>query len=88
MEIGQIIKGTVNELLGLNKDISLGRKKICYRCPLFSIKYGGICNDKLWINPKTGDISTEEKDEFIKGCGCRINAKTTLSSAECPIGKW
>lgn len=88
MEIGQIVKGTINEVLGLNKDISLERSKICYLCPLYSKKLGGICNNKLWLNIETGQISLEKKDGYYNGCGCRINAKTTLLDAECPIGKW
>jgi hypothetical protein len=88
MEIGQIVHGHVNELLGLNKDISKLRMNICYKCPLYSIKFGGLCNNKLWLNLETGDISTEAKDGYKNGCGCRLNAKTSLSYAQCPIGKW
>ena len=50
MEIGQIINGHVNEILGLNKDISKQRLEICYRCPLYTTKLGGMCNDKLWYD--------------------------------------
>ena len=44
MEVGNIIKGHVNELLGLNKDISKERLKICKQCPLYLEDYGGQCN--------------------------------------------
>lgn len=88
MEIGQIVQGHLNEVLGLNKDISQERKKICYQCPLFSSKFGGICNNKLWLNIETGDVSTYPIDGYKSGCGCRINAKTTLSNSKCPVGKW
>lgn len=60
MEIGQIVKGHMNELLGLNKDISEERLKVCYSCPLYSTKFGGLCNNRLWLNPNTGDVSTSE----------------------------
>lgn len=83
-----IIKGHVNEFLGLEKDLSEQRLKICYACPLYSSKFGGICNRKLWLNPNTGDISSEEKTGYIRGCGCRIKAKTTLDYEKCPVGKW
>lgn len=88
MEIGNIVHGHVNELLGLNKDIKQVRLEICQSCPLFLNKLGGVCNPKLWLNPNTGQISTKQKDGFKKGCGCRIQAKTTLPNAKCPVGKW
>lgn len=87
-QIGQIVQGHINEALGLNKDIKQERLKICYSCPLFLNKLGGICNNKLWLNPNTGQISTTRKDGFKKGCGCRLLSKTTLPNAECPLGKW
>lgn len=89
MEIGQIVKGHANELLGLNKDLVSERMKICKKCPLFAIKFGQeVCNNKLYLNIKTGEISTKEKEGFKRGCGCRLRAKTTLAKAKCPFGKW
>lgn len=88
MEIGNIVNGHVNELLGLNKDISEERIKICYKCPLFSPKYGGLCNSKLYIDPTTNEISTKPKDGYVRGCGCRLQAKTSLLNAKCIIDKW
>ena len=88
MEIGQIIKGHVNEVLNLNQDISQVRKQICKKCPIFKDFMGGICNPKLWLNPKTGEVSTYSQPGFIRGCGCRLNAKTTLKNGHCPAGKW
>ena len=37
VNIGDIIKGHTNELLGLNKDISKARLIICKDCPLYKI---------------------------------------------------
>lgn len=88
MEIGNIVKGHVNELLGLNKDISQERLKICKVCPLFLNSLGGLCNPKLYLNPNTGDVSTKYKDGYGKGCGCRLQAKTKLVNAHCPNDKW
>ena len=90
MGLSAILNGHTNELLGLNKNISLVRLNICKKCKLYknSSLLGEICNNKLWINPKNEDISTEYKDGYIKGCGCRLRAKTTLVNATCPIGKW
>lgn len=88
MEIGNIVKGHINEALGLNKDLSKSRMQICYSCPLYSDKFGGLCNSKLWLNQLTGDISTINKPGYKNGCGCRLQAKTKLSNAVCPLGKW
>ena len=88
MEIGNIVNGHVNELLGLNKDISKERMKICQKCPLFSTKYGGLCNNKLYIDPTTNDVSVRPKDGYVRGCGCRLQAKTSLLNAKCIIDKW
>lgn len=86
--IGQIVTGHVNEALGLNKDISVERMKICKRCPLYKASLGGICNPKLWLNPKTGDVTSIKRVGYYKGCGCRLSAKTTLPTAHCPANKW
>lgn len=88
MEIGQIIKGHINEILSLNKDISEERLKICYYCPLYSPKFGGMCNNRLWLNPNTGDVSTVKKDGYKRGCGCRLLSKTKVLEASCPLDKW
>lgn len=88
MEIGNIVKGHLNELLNLNQDISQSRLQICYKCPLFSSKFGGMCNNRLWLNVSTGDVSTTSKTGYKRGCGCRLNAKTALLNATCPVGKW
>lgn len=88
MQIGQIVKGHVNEALGLNNDISQQRLQVCYRCPLYTSRLGGICNDRLWLDPITGDVSVTKKEGYKKGCGCRLLAKTRLSAAQCPVNKW
>ena len=60
-----IFDSKVGQLLGLNKDISSGRLSICKKCPLMLNRYGRlICNDKMWLNPETGDFSTTEKDGY------------------------
>ena len=88
MEVGNIVSGHINELLGLNKNLSEERMKICLKCPIFSQKLGGICNNKLWINPKTDDVSLTKKPGYVQGCGCRLQAKTTLVNEHCIINKW
>jgi len=88
MNAFDIIKGHTKEILNINKDISEKRMKICYSCPIFSNKLGGICNSKLYLNPNTGDVSTTQKPGYIRGCGCRCLAKTRLATAKCVAGKW
>lgn len=68
--------------------MSKKRLKICYTCPLYSSKFGGICNNKLWLNPNTGDVSLTEKKNYVRGCSCRLLAKTRLANQACPAGKW
>ena len=88
MDIGNIVTGHLNEVLSLNQDISEPRMRICLKCPLYSPKHGGMCNMRLWLNPETGDVSTEKKDGYYRGCGCRLRAKTTISKESCPARKW
>lgn len=88
VNIVDIIDGNVKNLLNINEDLSDSRMKICYSCPLFSNKLGGICNNKLWLDPITGDVSVSRKDGYVKGCGCVLRSKTRLPHAKCPAEKW
>lgn len=88
MQIIDIVQGHANELFNINNEISKKRLKICYSCPLYFKRLGGVCNNKLWLNVITGDVSTTKKDGYVRGCGCRVNAKTRLPNAVCPTGKW
>lgn len=83
-----IVKGHANKLLGLNKDISEDRLKICKSCPIYSTKFGGICNSKLYLDPITKDVSFKAKEGYHRGCGCIVSAKVTLPNEQCPAGKW
>jgi hypothetical protein len=76
------------EILKLPEELSRNRMNICYKCPLYSSKYGGLCNNELWLNKETGDVSTEQKEGYKRGCGCLLNSKTRISSAKCPLEKW
>ena len=88
MEIGNIVKGHVNELLNLNGDISEQRMQICRKCPLFVDVLRGQCNPRLYLNPETGEVSNKFRQGFYKECGCRLQAKTRLPGASCPATKW
>lgn len=88
MQIADIALGHAKEVFNLGKDLSKNRLRICYSCPLYSNRMGGICNNKLWLNINTGDVSTTNKSGYKSGCGCRLSAKTRLAQAKCPVGKW
>lgn len=88
MEVKNIIHGHINELFNLNNEISKKRLNICYSCPLYSPKLGGICNNKLWLNVNTGDVSTIKKDGYVNGCRCKLFQKTRMSASTCPANKW
>ena len=88
-QVKQIVEGHIHELLGNKDAIASPRLKICKKCPLFKQTVTGyICNSNAWLDPKTGDFSLDKKDGYVKGCGCRLNAKTRVSDAVCPAGKW
>lgn len=87
-KVGMIAEGHVNEALGVNKDLREERLRICKQCPIYSPRFGGLCNHDLWINPDTEQTSDEPRDGYVRGCGCRLLAKTTLSYARCVAGKW
>lgn len=89
MGLNAILNGHTNELFGLNVDLYKQRIKVCKKCPLYKVGFlGEVCNNKLWYNPETEDVSTVQKDGYSNGCGCRLKAKTTLPNATCPVGKW
>lgn len=88
MGIVDIVDGHVNELLNKNGDLSEQRLEICKNCPLYvTTTMGPICNPRLYINQEN-EISSISKPGFVKGCGCRLKAKTRVISAHCIIKKW
>jgi hypothetical protein len=88
MNILDIANGHIKEVLNLNEELSKNRLEICYKCPLFSKRLGGICSSKLWLNVNTGDVSSTAKEGYIRGCNCRMLAKTRIPNARCVAGKW
>lgn len=83
-----IVVGHYNEVVGNNQSLSEKRLAICKVCPLFRDVVGGVCNPGLYYNPTTKEVSPTKKEGFKSGCGCRLNAKTTLPGASCPTGQW
>lgn len=88
LPVTQIVKGHINELVGLNEDLSVRRLMICKKCPLYSSELGGVCDRKLYLDPETDNVSLKPLDGYVRGCGCRLLAKTTLPEAKCIAGKW
>lgn len=86
--VSQIIKGYTNLLINSQEELMKNRMKICYSCPLYSQRLGGICNNRLWLNVNTGDVSTTEKSGYKRGCGCVLKSKTRVPEAKCPVNKW
>ena len=85
-----IIEGHLKELFNKEEDLSILRVTICKSCPLYKIDplLGEICNSKLYLNPDTNQTSTYPRQGYINGCSCRIQAKSRLISAKCPLNKW
>ena len=89
MNIKNILKGHVNELLNRNEDLFNQRMEICNKCPLMSKEIiGKVCSRKIYINIETNETSIVPTIGFVHGCGCRLDAKTRGIENECPIGKW
>ena len=85
-----IIDGHLKELFNKEEDLSKQRVNICKSCPLYKIDsiLGGICNSKLYLNLETNQVSTYPRKGYYNGCGCRIQAKSRLITAKCPLNKW
>ena len=85
-----IIDGHLKELFNKEEDLSKQRVNICKSCPLYKIDsvLGELCNSKLYLNLETNQISTYPRKGYYNGCGCRIQAKSRLISAKCPLNKW
>lgn len=72
-KFANIIKGHTNYLLGINRSISETRKdQACSRCVMAH-------EGQKYVG--TCRIS-------IGGCGCGINAKTSVSDEACPLYVW
>ena len=85
-----IIDGHLKELFNKEEDLSKQRVNICKSCPLYKIDsiLGEICNSKLYLNLETNQVSTYPRKGYYNGCGCRIQAKSRLITAKCPLNKW
>ena len=74
MKITEIIQGTLNKVVGLNKDLMTFRTD--YGCKRCAIGYDDNGNYTGWCRRPEG------------GCGCKLNSKASLIKARCPNGVW
>lgn len=90
MSIGQIVTGTVNNLLNKEDELYHSRIKICHGCKLLQPGglFGEICSRSLYLNPNTNEVSQTPKPGFKHGCGCILASKGRVKEAHCPVGKW
>lgn len=90
MSVGQIIRGTINNLLNKEEELYTERIAVCHSCKLLAKDklFGEICNPSIYLNPQTDELSIIEKPGFLAGCGCVIGSKTRVVEAKCPLGKW
>lgn len=92
--IKAIMKGHVKEAIGKHdKDRTNKRLAVCKSCPLYlESNVGPKCNPNMWVNPKDQtEYAYMNKEGFIQGCGCRLNAKATLDEKDggvCPADFW
>lgn len=66
------------------------RMAICKKCPLYKHKYFVFhtCNEHLYLNPETNDVSTSKRDGYIQGCGCDLSYRTANPNQHCICNKW
>jgi hypothetical protein len=74
MKILQIISGTINNIVGRNKDLMFFRTE--YGCKRCAIGYDKDKNYTGWCQKDQG------------GCGCNTPSKASLKGARCPNGVW
>lgn len=83
---GFLLPGTPDEM----EHLAGLREAVCKACPLYKKKYGiiPICNNKLYLNPSTNDVSVEPKEGYKRGCGCSIEYRVHNPNVHCVCGKW
>jgi len=87
-QVSDIIEGHYKEITDQENELYNKRIAICKNCPLFTDKFGGICDSKKYYNSTTNELIDIPKSGFIGGCGCRLQAKTRLKNAKCVLNKW
>jgi len=89
-DIRDIATGFFNDLMNLENDLYEKRIKICRECKLWKkdSTFGEMCNNDLYYNSKTDEVSVDKKPGFVNGCGCVLRAKTRVPHMHCPLARW
>ena len=88
-KIKNIIDGHLKELFNVNKSLSDRRLDICRECPLYEeTNIGPICNPNMYVRKSDDSWRYTPAEDYVKGCGCRLLAKTRLEDEHCPAHKW
>ena len=89
INVGQVIKGHINEITKQEQELYKSRIRICKQCPLYTeTTFGPVCDSKKCFNPDTNKSQYYPSAGYICGCGCRLSAKTRLKDSECVLNKW
>lgn len=87
--VRDILKGHMKEITNNNEDLYEKRIAICRECPLFKLSVvGPLCNSLLYLNTDLDIAFPNDGPNRVRGCGCRLDAKTRLEDNVCPANKW
>jgi hypothetical protein len=57
INVGQVIKGHINEITKQEQELSEQRMQICRQCPLYTETMAGpICDSKKCLNAETNTV--------------------------------
>ena len=89
-QVGNILQGHINEVFGNNDDLATTRLGVCRECALYKVSpaWGPMCDSSKYISKDGLETSSTKLPGYVKGCGCRLSAKTRLQNAKCIINKW
>lgn len=89
MRVRDIVQGHARELINKNESLRDNRIAICNNCVLFEKSLlGDVCSHKKYVDNNTGELVAFPCSNCTNGCGCRIEAKSRLEAAKCPLNKW
>lgn len=88
MSVQDILKGHFNELMNKKEELSARRLAICKTCPLGKqTQIGLVCDSSKWMNSK-GETLNHPAEGYVRGCACRMSAKSRVEYAKCVAGRW
>lgn len=89
-QAGQIAEGWARDLVKSEQELHDYRMAICRQCPLMKMdeNFGPICSSSKCYREKDQTIRDYPGDGYICGCGCLLDKKTRVKSAECVLKRW